>query len=369
MAGETNGANGKGISAREYRIRAFLLIVTVCTYTACPITVSWAKMVPSVDDDVMVKGRPFKESSVIIVSRGLIALVGLLLCAVNGGKEAVMQCFNRDAIWMFFPAGLGWALADQSEVLAIAKIDPATYGVISQARLLGTALALLCIRGSRQTQLQWGLLFVLTLVCSSYCLVGSQNTGPSPKSAYEQLIGCLLALGKVTLSVVSGVYGEACFKAPQSPKGVAPELYVQMVQISFSSMLAAVVGYFCVGAYMDESPWEFFSGPEGHWDHRTVVVAVMYCWREWICNLCMKRFDALIKNICNAMALVTTYIFVVFICKEERLSALKVFLLLAVVAEVVNYSSTKKQGPPPATAAALGADFNVAEYSRCDKLA
>jgi len=330
---------------------------------------SWSKMVEAVDEDVMVKGRPFKESSVTVVSRFLIALVGLALCAAKGGRDAVLQCFNRKAILMFLPAGVGWALADQSEVLAIAKIDPATYGVISQARLLGTALALLFIRGQGQTQLQWGLLFVLTLVCSSYCLVGANSSNAEiPQTAQGQLIGCLLGLGKVTLSVVSGVYGEKCFKAPQEPAGVAPQLYVQMVQISFSSILAAIGGYFFVTLYQGEDPSLFFSGPDGHWDARTVAVAIMYCWREWICNLCMKRFDALVKNICNAMALVTTYVFIVFVTGEERLSALKVFLLLAVVSEVVNYSLTKNMPGAPSSrfsskASIQGADFNAAEYS------
>jgi len=57
--------------------------------------------------------------------------------------------------------------------------------------------------------------------------------------------GVLLALMKVVLSVLSGVYGETCFKlAPNAGNGVtAPELHVQMTQIAMSATLAGWVTY------------------------------------------------------------------------------------------------------------------------------
>ena len=42
------------------------------------------------------------------------------------------QCFDLQHIIIFAPAGIGWAMADVCEVLAVARIDPATYGVLSQ---------------------------------------------------------------------------------------------------------------------------------------------------------------------------------------------------------------------------------------------
>merc|ERR1719215_871652 len=122
---------------------------------------------------------------------------------------------------------------------------------------------------------------------------------------------------------------------------------------------------------------DFFSGPDGDWDVRTVMVAVMYCWREWICNLCVKRFDSLVKNICNAVALVVTYVFTVVSSCEIPFSPLKVLLLLAVVAEVVNSSATRRMSVQPASSESTKSgnhsnghaqnqavsDMPVAEYS------
>merc|ERR1719215_2532187 len=119
---------------------------------------------------------------------------------------------------------------------------------------------------------------------------------------------------------------------------------------------------------------DFFSGPDGDWDVRTVMVAVMYCWREWICNLCVKRFDSLVKNICNAVALVVTYVFTVVSSGEIPFSPLKVLLLLAVVTEVVNYSATRRMSMQQSSSEtvksnghgqnqAAAEDLPVSEYS------
>lgn len=357
-------------------LQMLVLVLVVCTYAACPLTVSWAKVVNHEDvgdGSVPIKGRPFKESSVIVASWTLIAAVGLLLSSTLGGRKAVRQCLDREAIVRFAPAGVGWSLADVCEVLAVARIDPATYGVISQARLLGAAAACWLLRGMRQTRLQWGVLLSLSLVCMGYCLVPDEaipnkqrlldwrlaqaevrinwyleagDVVKSDSEAKDYFLGLALALGKVALSVLSGVYGETCFKLND---GSPPqELHIQMTQISFSSALAALIGHCLLCWQMGENPGEFFSGPDGHWTYRTVVVSCVYCWREWICNLCVKRFDSLVKNICNAVALVVTYFFTVAVTGEKPFCPLKVILLVAAVIEVVNYVATRR-GPPAAS--------------------
>jgi len=251
--------------------------------------------------------------------------------------------------------------------------------VISQARLLGSAAACWLIRGMGQTRLQWGVLAALSLVCMAYCAVPDDPVPNQARllqwrlahtelsiyvSTKREIIehfsilsplrggsaAIALALGKVSLSVLSGVYGEACFKYAGSQ-----ELYVQMTQISFSGALGALMGYVAICHMQNESAGEFFRGPDGTWGMRTLVVAILYCWREWICNLCVKRFDSLVKNICNALALIVTYGFTVLVSGEKPFSMLKVLLLLAVVGDVVNYSQTRRatmSSSPPSQDAA-----------------
>eukprot|EP00448_Togula_jolla_P022483 CAMPEP_0170590910 /NCGR_PEP_ID=MMETSP0224-20130122/12121_1 /TAXON_ID=285029 /ORGANISM="Togula jolla, Strain CCCM 725" /LENGTH=532 /DNA_ID=CAMNT_0010914737 /DNA_START=1 /DNA_END=1599 /DNA_ORIENTATION=- len=368
-------------------LQVSVLLLVVFTYAACPLTVSWATVVGYDNRGVPIKGRPFKESSVIIVSWCFSIITGLTISFLIGGFPAVKRCLDRRSIIRFSPAGVGWALADVCEVLAVARIDPAMYGVISQARLIASASALWCLRGVRQTWLQWGILFSLTVVCMAYCLAPDDPIPNQERLKFwrihdlfsrdseeeeaqelfqERMVGVSLALSKVALSVLSGVYGETVFKTSQD--GERPELHVQMTQISFSSAFVACVGYTAICWMEEEDPRDFFAGSDGHWTKRTLAVSLVYCWREWICNFCVKIFDSLAKNICNAMALVITYFFTVVVTKERPFSALKVMLLLAVVGEVVNYVGTRwtahgtgdaPEDPPESTGSV---DFCVKEY-------
>ncbi|CAK9025219.1 Hypothetical protein SCF082_LOCUS16973 [Durusdinium trenchii] len=342
-------------------IQYLVLMLVVGTYAACPLTVSWAKIVGFGEDGLPIKGRPFKEGSVIVVSWLLICFVGLSLSFVSGGWKQVRHCFDLQHIIIFAPAGIGWAMADVCEVLAVARIDPATYGVLSQGRLLSSAAAGWIICGAWQTGLQWGILACLSLICMAYCLVPDESR-PNAERLFEwrlrqdtwltvdrfhtpdtedHLLGGAFALAKVTLSVLCSVYVETCFK---SSRAHPMRLHVQMTQVSFSSIIAATTGYLLICILHHEDPSQFFSGQDGSWTQRTLIVAAMYCWREWICSLCVKHFDSLVKNICNAVSLVVTYMFTVA-ARETDFSILKAMLLVAIVLEVINYCFTRTPVP------------------------
>ncbi|CAE7198560.1 unnamed protein product [Symbiodinium natans] len=278
-------------------VQAVTLLLVVGTYSACPLTVSWAKIV-GFADGVAIKGRPFKEGSVIVASWLLIATVGLLLSAATGGRRHVRRCFDFRSIITFAPAGIGWAMADACEVMAVARIDPATYGVLSQGRLLSSAAAAWLFCGLQQSGLQWGILACLSCICMAYCLTPDQSQ-PNAERLFEwrlhhesvqiteQLVGALFAMCKVMLSVLSSVYVEMCFK---SGAGEPTRLHVQMTQVSFSSIIAATTAYLFICGVQNEDPTQFFSGQDGSWSRRTLIVAAMYCWREWICSYLFLNF-------------------------------------------------------------------------------
>ncbi|CAE7613062.1 unnamed protein product [Symbiodinium sp. CCMP2456] len=377
-------------------VQAVTLLLVVGTYAACPLTVSWAKIVGHSADGVAIKGRPFKEGSVIVASWLLIATVGLLLSAATGGRHHVRRCFDLRSILTFAPAGIGWAMADACEVMAVARMDPATYGVLSQGRLLSSAAAAWVFCGLRQSGLQWGILACLSLICMAYCMTPDESR-PNAERLFEwrlhheslqitaTRVKCFPVLRKrerqlptMTLakerarergiqprhSQVCGrlisvagraiVYVEMCFK---SGAGEPMRLHVQMTQVSFSSIIAATTAYLFICGVQNEDPTQFFSGQDGSWSRKTMIVAAMYCWREWICSLCVKHFDSLVKNICNAASLVVTYGFTVLVAREKDFSVLKAFLLLAIVMEVINYCYTRRVVKQPKE------EIPVAEYS------
>lgn len=374
-----------------HALELLILLLMVFTYAACPLAVSWSKVVgfeQHGNEIVPIKGRPFKEGSVLIVAWAISALAGLLLSACLGGAKALRSCLDWRSALMFAPCGIGWALADVCEVLAVSRIDPATYSVLSQSRLLSAAVACWVFRGMTQTRLQWGMLSGLTLICMAYCIVPDASVATNEDMLYRwrlakfellvkraptsdepsggtdmqlsYVIGVAFAMSKIALSVLSGVYGESRFKVKVAPDGTAPPaLYVQMTQISVSSTLAAIAGYCVICTYEEESILDLWSGPDGVWDGRTVFLAVVYCWREWNSNIVTKRFDSLVKQICNAAALVVTYVFTVFYSKEKPFSVLKALLLVIVVIAVLDYVETRRSSSSSPKAATIP----VAEYA------
>ena len=57
------------------------------------------------------------------------------------------------------------------------------------------------------------------------------------------------------------------------------------------------------------SMWTYgvFGSPDFGWDSRTLLVPVFYVSHDWITQLCVKVFNAIVKNICNSMAPLLTY--------------------------------------------------------------
>merc|ERR1712216_680651 len=88
-----------------------------------------------------------------------------------------------------------------------------------------------------------------------------------------------------------------------------------------------------------------FGGPDGSWGISTWAVVALYVSRLWITNLAVKRFDALVKNLCNAGASVPTYFIGVYIMHSMIFDIRKVLLIAVVVLEVLNYSISKSYVP------------------------
>ena len=75
----------------------------------------------------------------------------------------VKACFNLKYIIKFSPASIGWVIGDVAEMFASSGLDPAVYIVLTQLRLVLTAVVALFMLGTKQSTLQWIMLACLTL--------------------------------------------------------------------------------------------------------------------------------------------------------------------------------------------------------------
>ena len=104
----------------------------------CPLSVEGGSK--SGRDDLGLSQRLLSGQSSSIFQRcfSKSSSIGLIIKEVKASRNHLKtcpcrHCFDLRHIIMFAPAGVEWAMADVCEVLAVARIDPATYGVLSQA--------------------------------------------------------------------------------------------------------------------------------------------------------------------------------------------------------------------------------------------
>jgi hypothetical protein len=110
------------------------------------------------------KSQPYLDASVVVVNRLLCVLITAVLAFGTGGLTKLKACFDLKNILRFAPCAVCYAIADIAEILANGAMDPTVYIILSQSRLLLTALTLKLWMGTSQTTLQWIDLAVLTLL-------------------------------------------------------------------------------------------------------------------------------------------------------------------------------------------------------------
>ncbi|KNC87532.1 hypothetical protein SARC_00356 [Sphaeroforma arctica JP610] len=288
-----------------------------------------------------VKGKPYLDASPTAITNTMSWLMGLSIALIFGLQEGevmkyIKMIYNPANLMAFAPAAIGWCLADVFEVLANTGLDPTTYVVLSQARLVMTAFAMKVMLGREQSSIQWGILTSLSVILIAYNLIDPKSGGSGDQSQWW--MGFFATIIKVTLSVLCGVYGEKYFKG----YGHLP-FFVQITNITAVSCPAG----WCIlplVSYMRDTPLQtygVFGGPDGSWTWATWVVVGLYVTRLWVTNLAVKRFDALVKNLCNAGAAVPTYFIGVYVMHSMELDIRKVLLIAAVVIEVANFSMSK----------------------------
>ncbi|KAK9759138.1 hypothetical protein K7432_017815 [Basidiobolus ranarum] len=132
---------------------------------------------------------------------------------------------------MIIPAGL-YTIQNNLQYIAVKLLDPATFQVTYQLKILTTALFSVLILGRRLTPKKWVSLLLLTL---GVILVktSSQKSQESPEFNAQRTLGFLAVLSACVLSGLAGVYFEKILKGSQS------SLWVRNTQLSFFSLFPA----------------------------------------------------------------------------------------------------------------------------------
>jgi len=315
----------------------------------------------------------------IVMMRNLVGSSLLLLIYLVCFKGSLSALYTPGNIAILILPGLGWTCADLFEVLANSKTNAALYSVLSQSRLVGTAVVMRFLLGTRQSTAQITCLVSVTLVILCYIQVpdsvpigkywngfGAPYDPDDKKAEPTDPTGVIYAFAKIALSIIMGVVGQ---KALQKEELKSLPL-VGLQGLIWSLATVAVLPLMFIFMWVTEWEHGIFGGDavelrhcikswdeakcasrtpvvvEQGWDYRTVIVLVFYVFREFCLNSVLRVFDALTKNLVNSSAAVSTY-FLSLTMLGKEFNFAKCGLTLCIMLQIVQYALAPKFEPPP----------------------
>lgn len=347
-------------------LQLVLIVATIFAYVGNPILVTWAKTVGYDDQGDPIRPTAYMEVFLIWWMKVVMTVIGLLyafrLDFGTGSWSNVAKIFNFADLKRWSWVALGWSVADVAEQMAGGRLDPALYTVLSQSRLVGTALMMRVLLGTKRVTLQWSILVNLSFVIIGYRLIG---TGQRENT----LLGFAATATKMVLSVVCGVVAQGLLQNHDADK----PFVVILSQVTFMSTLwmTALVPVYIL--YVAPSIGEAWSDAEGNfygfwggvpycpnggdacpdaekiritaWTWKVWVVLAFNVYRDYTVNYILKVFDALVKNLCNAFATVVAYFLTVTFLGQD-FDILKGIFSIVIAFEIAHYAMAQDMPMP-----------------------
>jgi drug/metabolite transporter (DMT)-like permease len=234
----------------------------------------------------------YTVSSVIFVAQTFCVFVGWGLAYQGGGQTDVKKCFDKANLTKFAHIGMIYAMGDIFEMESVNYIDSSTYTVLSQSKLIMTALLMWVVEGKAQTLMQWFILFTTSAGMLEYVLVGKSKGGSMTFSPF----GVSLAMVKVAISCYVAVLNSKAVKKDNNPFPV--QFSCLKVSWAVTSLVYMVVKDGMLG------DGDLF----GQWTFRTfVLVFAGFILKTLFNQYLLTVLDAIWKNISEAFGVLLVY--------------------------------------------------------------
>jgi len=288
----------------------------------------------------------YTVSSVIFVAQACCVLIGVLLAYQGGGSADAKKCMDTSILKKFAHIGMIYAMGDIFEMESVNYVDSATYTVLSQSKLIITALMMWAIDGTTQNIMQWFILFTTSSGMLEYVLVGkSKGGGGMTLSAF----GVGLALTKVVISCYVAVLNQKALKKDSNP------FPVQFSALKVSWCLTSLVYMIVKDGILGDGSWNLF----GDWTSRTfVLVFAGFVLKTLFNQYLLKVLDAIWKNISEAIGVILVYFAKCLFLGGKFDSAVfnaAFTVILACIAYVLSKSAAKKKSD-------IGDELDVENY-------
>lgn len=274
----------------------------------------------------------YAKNTPIVVNKLLTIVFMNLFGLIAGGIEGVKLCWQPQCMLVFGLIGSVYAMGDFLEMLSLSKLSGGVYQVLLQTKLLITALMAWRLKGTRQSSMQWHVLFALFLAMSAFVIVDQEGSGGGAAGSLPTMaVMCVLL--KVGVSCYCAVLSEKYLKAFKDMP-----LYAKISGLATTWAAASFLF-----SRMETSVVEngFFHG----WDGVTWLVTCSFVIKTVSTMYLLQMLDSLQKNIGEAMAVIVIFLGQIVFSEVGKSFDLAAFLLCVLVVGLVKtYLVSPKAG-------------------------
>ncbi|TPX63049.1 hypothetical protein SpCBS45565_g06886 [Spizellomyces sp. 'palustris'] len=280
------------------------------------------------------KEKPPSELSYLVSTAVVMSeFIKLVVCVAVYAKEeqalgrlslrkVLKDLFGRDSHWkkMTVPAVL-YFIQNNLQYVAVQYLDPATFQVTYQMKILTTALFSVLMLGRTLSRRKWTALVLLTLGIALVQMDG--KTTEAKASGMQQFLGLMAVTIACILSGLAGVWFEKVLKGTQA------SLFLRNIQLSVFSLIPGLIFGVCLmdGAAVRQDG--FFQG-YNKWTWGAISCQAI---GGLIVAVVVKYADNILKGFATSLSIILSSIASIF------LFDFKITFLFTVGAGIVLYAT------------------------------
>ncbi|CAJ1409934.1 unnamed protein product [Effrenium voratum] len=285
MSVQSNGAKAERTASTASK--AGLLSVLVLQNCACAILVKQSRQ----------HSEHWVPQTGVILQEALKGLASVAL-AVIGGASLEGALDPRELLRSAVPALL-YLVQNNLQYVALAYLEPATYTVTYQLKILSTAVCFVLMLGRRLSVKQWLSLALLVLGVILVQLATLEEGGSSSQghaSGWGRATGLLATVSSAAISGLAGVYTEKILKSSRVT------LWVRNVQLAAWSALIGILGLAGTGDLPGVLELGFFHG----YNNWIWASAFNNAFGGLLIAAVIKHADNILKNFATSVSIVLT---------------------------------------------------------------
>mmetsp|Transcript_56137 Transcript_56137/g.120936 ORF Transcript_56137/g.120936 Transcript_56137/m.120936 type:complete len:330 (-) Transcript_56137:279-1268(-) len=258
---------------------------------------------PMVIDYSKVDGKlAYSKNSPAIMSQLLSMLFVNLVALQEEGMEGVKACWSLPkGASIFIIIGLWYAFGDFLEMLSLGAMKGGVYQLLLQSKLLITAVMMMYLKGTMQSELQWSVLVAATLAISAFVIVDSGGS-ESGGDAGIPIMGVIMVLLKVGVSCYAAVLSDSKLKGFSSMS-----MSAKLSQMSVARVIASIA----IATFMEpETHPSYKLSAKGFFDNWTIatwIVTISFTSKSLITLYLLKSLDSIQKNVGEALAVIVIF--------------------------------------------------------------